>query len=137
MPLELLAILVVAGISGVVALVHLFGWTGRAAWTDDAAARDAFLLDYPQARIVATHRADDGRAAIFETSDGRLGFLAAMGGGRMTRLLPPGTLGAVRKTDRGFDLRLNDFAAPRFRLSIADEGHRRALASLLNGDSAP
>lgn len=130
MPLEILGVLVVLGIGGVVLLVHLTRLSKPALLTDEAAARAAFLADYPDARIRAAHLADDNRAALIEAEDAP-GLVAVIGAGRLTRRLAPGEVSALKAHETGLRLRLADWSAPEIDFACADGARRDTLKRLI------
>lgn len=130
MPLPLLGALVVLGIGGVVLLVHLLRLSRPLGFADEAAARAAYLADYPDDEVVSVLLADDGHAAVLGTRAG-LGLVAALGAGRLTRRLGPGDLSGVEERRGALRLRLDDWGAPAVTLACADAARRSEMKRML------
>ena len=130
MPLPILGALVVLGIGGLVLLIHLFGWSKRPQYADEAEAAAALMTDYPNATIQQARLADDRRAALFLLSTG-VGFAAPFGEGRLTRVL---NVEDIRRVDEGRDgltIRLTDYTAPQLDVMIADAEAQQVWAKRL------
>ncbi|MEQ9258404.1 MAG: hypothetical protein RIG84_04835 [Roseovarius sp.] len=117
MPLHVLIPMVAIGIAGVTLLLHLLGRSERAFLADEAAARRAWLREYPDAvptRVILSH---DGHAALVETAEGP-GIVWPMGADTTARFLR----GAhIHRTKRGLRVDLRDFAAPCIRLTLDED----------------
>ncbi|GAB4275824.1 MAG: hypothetical protein Kow0013_29790 [Pararhodobacter sp.] len=112
MPLSILLPLVVIGIAGLGAILHLGGHSRRFDIADDAIARREWLRHWPDDRVLAVHRA--GGAALVETAKG-LGILRPMGADTVAHRL-------TGLSERGGALRLSfaDFASPDVTLPLPD-----------------
>ncbi len=130
MPLPILGALVVFGIGGLVLLIHLFGWTRRPQYADEAEASAALLTDYPHADIRNITLADDRRAALFDLTEG-VGYAALFGDGRLTRLIHVDDVKGVEDTPSGLAIRLTDYTAPRLTVAMTDTAERQAWARRL------
>lgn len=109
MPLWLLCILVVAGIGGVVALIHALGHSRGLVFGSEAEALQHWLRNTGTGATRAT-LAPDGRAALI---DGGAGVVWAMGADSTARPLD----GARFVADaRGLTIRFPDPGAPALRL---------------------
>ncbi|MCB1394773.1 MAG: hypothetical protein KDJ98_02085 [Rhodobacteraceae bacterium] len=114
MPLEILVVLVVGGISAIAVSLHLLGHSARCVM-DEAAARAAWLRQFPGQEVQSVTLAADGHAALVETSAGR-GLVWAMGAATTARPLA----GAVpQATGKGLRIRLRDYTAPGVTVTLA------------------
>ena len=110
MNLVLLAAVVAAGISLVVAVVHMTGGTCRATLADTKAASERFAIDYPDLRPSAFYLTQDGSCAFLELPNSRVGIVYAVGDKFLTRLIARSDLaGAPRASADTVSLRLRDF----------------------------
>ncbi|MEX0287292.1 MAG: hypothetical protein AB3N23_22015 [Paracoccaceae bacterium] len=107
MPLEILLVLVVFGISGIALLLHLTGRSKRPELTLDS-ARAAWSRHFPDDTIEAIQVSIEGHAALVH-SDAGLGLLWVFGADTVARHL---TGCDVTKTDTGLRVDFHDFAAP-------------------------
>ncbi|MEQ8291107.1 MAG: hypothetical protein RIA08_02790 [Roseovarius sp.] len=117
MPLQILLPMVVIGIAGIVILLHLLGRSELARLEDEAAARRAWLREYPDTpptRVILSH---DRHAALIETAHGA-GVVWPMGMDTTARYLRGAE---IHRTKDGLRVDLPDFAAPRIRLRLNDE----------------
>jgi hypothetical protein len=113
MPLEILAIMVVAGLSLVICAVHFSGMSRPARIASEESARARFLIDYPDEEIGEIAISDDGKAAFIALAGGRTGLVHAIGARYITRILQPQSLREVRCDESGgLALRLRDFTLP-------------------------
>ena len=114
MPLSVLIPMVVFGIAGIVVILHLLGLTAPASLPDAAAARRAWLREFPDLAPTRISLARDRRAALIETDDGP-GVVWTVGADTTARRL---TRADVSHLDNRLDLRLGDFTAPRVQLEL-------------------
>ena len=117
MPLQILLPMVVIGIAGIAVLLHMLGLSELARFDDEAAARQAWLREYPDTpptRVILSH---DRHAALIETDFGA-GVVWPMGMDTTARTLRGAE---IRRTKDGLLVDLPDFTAPRIRLRLNDE----------------
>lgn len=138
MPLEILAIMVVAGLSLVIAAVHFSGLSHVARFDGDDQAINRFNEDYPDEKVCSVFIAAGNKTAFLELADGRTGLVQAVGDRFLTRVINRAAV-AEAKADRNgwFYLRLNDFSLPRLRAEFAAPHHaemlRRGIMGQTNG----
>ena len=114
MPLSILLPMVIFGIAGITLLLHLLGLSRPAILADAAAARAAWLDEFPQdppTRVTLSH---DNHAALIETAEGH-GLVWPMGADTTARYL---TGARVARTGTGLRIELPDYTAPRIRLAL-------------------
>ncbi|MCF6273477.1 MAG: hypothetical protein L3J37_09875 [Rhodobacteraceae bacterium] len=128
MPVWITLIIVIAGISGIVALVHFTGGSVRARLESKAGALKTWLAQFPDHPATGALLEPTGHAALIDLEDGRTGILWAMGRGAAGRVLQGGALQV-----RGARLRIDlaDFTAPHIDVVIKDEPVRRIWAEAL------
>ncbi|HRP78458.1 MAG TPA: hypothetical protein PL183_05060 [Aquamicrobium sp.] len=132
MSLTLLVAMVVAGVSGVVLVVHLTGGSRRARLEDEAAARARFGLDFPDLAVEAVHLTAAADAAFLALGDGRVGIVQAIGDRFLTRVVAARDLaGAPQVTGATLRLRLKDFTWKGGAFTFADEEAADAVGRLL------
>lgn len=119
MPLHILLILVVGGIAGIALALHLLGLSKAPAFTDDT-ARAAWLRARPDDVITDVQITADGRAARIATHAGH-GILWQMGADSCVRMLTGHE--TLRSHGTKATLHLNDYAAPKVRLSLTPDEH--------------
>jgi hypothetical protein len=128
MPLEILVLMVVLGVGGVVAAVHLSGGsrTGR---IDDAEATLArFRIDFPHHTGTRVQMSDDAMSAILYDDDGRpVGLVVVMGRKSITRHFDATPVLNVSDNDGTLVLALRDVTLPNFAIAISDINARIAL----------
>ncbi len=117
MPLELLLALVVGGIAGIVAVLHLLGLSHRKRLDSDAAARAAWLREFPEALPHHVTLCRDGHAALIATDRGE-GIVWSMGADTTARWL---TGASLTRTNQGLTVRLTDYTAPRIDLRLSED----------------
>ncbi|ETX27654.1 hypothetical protein [Roseivivax isoporae] len=117
MPFGVLIALVMCGIAGIAVLTHALGLSARAPFPDTAAARAAWLREYPALAPADVVMSRDGRSALIVTAGGP-GVVWRFGADSTARLL---TGARVRRCARGLDIRLPDFTAPRIVLDLSAE----------------
>ncbi|WP_294614274.1 hypothetical protein [uncultured Roseovarius sp.] len=114
MPPSILLPMVGLGIAGIAVILHLLGLSRAAELSDEAAARAAWLREFPghaPRRAILSH---DRRAALIETETGS-GVVWAMGADTTARYLDGAR---IRRTARGLRIDLPDFTAPHIRLRL-------------------
>jgi len=116
MPLEILLILVIGGISTIAVILHLSGRSKRSDLTLET-ARAAWLRHFPQDTVHDILLARDGHAALVETETGP-GLLWALGADTVGRRLQDY---ALSETADGLAIRFHDFTAPRVTLTLAPD----------------
>ncbi|MEQ8899900.1 MAG: hypothetical protein RID11_07105 [Roseovarius sp.] len=117
MPLSILLPMVVLGIACIAVLLHLLGLSRRATLPDAAAARAAWLREFPGDAPVHVTLCQDHSAALIETETGR-GVVWPMGADTTARHL---TGARTRRTKTGLRLDLPDYTAPRIHLTLAPD----------------
>jgi len=120
MPLEVLLVLVGAGIAGIALMLHLTGHSRRFRFDSDAVARAEWLRHWPGDRIDRTLLAANQRAALIRSAQG-IGVVWAFGADTTARLLARAT---ATQDSRGLILHLPDFTAPRIRLELTSDEAR-------------
>ncbi|MFB9148393.1 hypothetical protein [Roseovarius ramblicola] len=121
MPLSILLPMVVLGIACIAVLLHLLGLSRRATLADKAAARAAWLREFPGDAPVHVTLCHDRSAALIETETGR-GVVWPMGADTTARYLDGARL---HTTKTGLRIDLPDYTAPRIHLALhADESAR-------------
>ncbi|AVO37699.1 hypothetical protein [Pukyongiella litopenaei] len=113
MPLTLLLVLVIGGISAITLLLHLTGRSERVLLTA-ATARAGWLRQFPGDRVGEVTVARDGHAALVATPDGP-GLVWAFGSDTVARRLDGCS---AENTRRGLRLRLHDHTAPTVTLDL-------------------
>jgi hypothetical protein len=109
--------LVVLGILGITLLLHLMGWSKAATLADKAAAKSAWLEEFPDdppTRVVLSH---DHHAALIETRNDH-GVVWPMGADTTARYL---TDAKISTTAKGLRIALPDYTAPRIHLTLDAE----------------
>lgn len=126
MPLSLLLPMVILGIAGIALLLHLLGLSRPALIASEAAARAAWLREFPEdtpTRVTLSH---DNHAALIDTVQGH-GIVWPMGADTTARYL---TGAEVTRTPTGLNIDLPDYTAPRIRLRL-DESELERWPALL------
>lgn len=119
MPLEILLILVIAGIAGIAVLLQLMGYSEREPFTEES-ARAAWARQEPDIPAGRVDLSQDGMAALVETDRG-LGVVWHMGVDTTAHWLDRPRL---RPTRDGLRIGLGDFAAPAVRVRLSPEAAR-------------
>ncbi|PWE32474.1 hypothetical protein DDZ14_10455 [Maritimibacter sp. 55A14] len=134
MPLHVLIPLVVLGISGIVILTHLMGLSRPRVFRDAAAARAAWLRQYPEDEdsVRDVQLSDDARAALVLARSGP-GLAWTIGIDTTARPLA----GARITEDKdGLIFRFPDFAAPRLHVRLAASESRARWSAAADGAAA-
>ena len=136
MPLDILVILVVVGISGVVLLTWWLGWSKPALLSSTEVAKTEFLRDYSGLEIGDVVLAADGTAALLRLSDHATGLIFSFGDRFVARQLTAQTVRAIDvqagPAETAVTLKLADFSAPSVSLTFTSEGFDRAVRPLLD-----
>lgn len=117
MPLSILLPMVILGIAGIALLLHVLGLSRRAVLADTAAARAAWLREFPEDSPIRVILCHDHSAALIETARGR-GVVWPMGADTTARYLDGAR---VRQRKGGLTLDLPDYTAPRIRLTLSPD----------------
>lgn len=128
MPLEILLALVIGGIAGIAALLHLTGRSEPRILRDEAEALALWQEALPTLPPTRALLSRSRQAALIHHAAG-LGILWALGQDIVARPLPRAPL-RLRETARHLILHLPDFTAPHIRIALdADERStwRRAI----------
>ena len=127
MPIEILIVLVVVGVSGIVLAVHLTGGSMTAKLKNSQQVIDRFEEDYPDAGVEDVIITADGETAFLMLEGGDAGIVHTVGDKFLTRHTRWST---PRKTDVAGDatllLSFDDFTWPggRFEFGSTDERDR-------------
>lgn len=115
MPLEILLALVAGGISFTAFILHV---TGRSAQTvmSPEDARNAWLRQFPEDDVSQILTAQDGHAALLQTSQG-MGLVWAFGADTVARPLQGCELS---DHPNGLRIAFHEFAAPATRLTLTE-----------------
>lgn len=112
--------MVVVGVSTVVLLVHATGGSRRAHLVDAGAARERFLIDYPDLTIGAVVLTVGNDAAFLAVDGRRFGLVQAVGSHFLTRLLDGSAMARAAHDGASIDLALSDFTFAGGRYTFAD-----------------
>ena len=120
MPLEVLAVLVGAGVPLAILLAHLTGGSTRV--TLDKAAIHSHLAELdPHAELDELLICESGQSALFTLADGRLGVAWSMERFLGMRLVQSWQL---QDTKEGLEVDLSDTAWPRRRIQVSSQDTR-------------
>lgn len=114
MPLSILLPMVGLGIAGIAVLLHLLGLSRRATLADEAAARAAWLREFPGDAPMRVTLCHDRSAALIMTETGR-GVVWPMGADTTARYLDGAQ---ITPTRTGLCIDLPDYTAPRIHLAL-------------------
>ncbi len=114
MPLSILLPMVGLGIAGIAVLLHLLGLSRRATLADEAAARAAWLREFPGDAPMRVTLCHDRSAALIMTETGR-GVVWPMGADTTARYLDGAQ---ITPTRTGLRIDLPDYTAPRIHLAL-------------------
>jgi len=126
MPLSILLPMVVLGIAGIAVLLHLLGLSRRAMLADEAAARAAWLREFPADAPINVTLCHDRSAALIETARG-CGVVWPMGADTTARALDGARLSPTRT---GLRIDLPDYTAPRIHITLDKDEAARWQATL-------
>jgi hypothetical protein len=134
MPLELLAGMVVVGLSLVIGAVHFSGLSRPARIDAAGTAIARFLVDFPDESPGETIVTVDGRDAFIALAQHRVGMVHAIGDRFLTRILRAGmvTSVALPAPDK-LELRLADFTLPRELTSFRNAAEAARVEGWLKG----
>ncbi|RKT32858.1 hypothetical protein BXY70_2208 [Roseovarius halotolerans] len=124
MPLSILVPLVTVGILGIALLLHLLGLSRPVALSDESAARDAWLSEFPDDAPLRVLLSRNRMAALVETPKGR-GVVWPMGADTTARYL---TGARITRRAEGLRISLPDYTAPRIDL-VLDEAETGVWAA--------
>lgn len=128
MPLDILLIVVAAGMIGVTLMLHLTGQTRAFDIADEEVARREWTRHHPEDEIREITLAPGGRAALVQTTAG-LGLLWSLGADTVGYHL---TRPRVDRRPDGLRIDTGDYAARRVRLRLPPEA-RDAWAARIEG----
>ncbi|WP_095588328.1 hypothetical protein [Actibacterium ureilyticum] len=120
MPLHVLLPLVVLGIAGITALLHLLGHSRQVVIRDADDAARMWRHHWPEDDVQSAQVAQDGHAALVQTAQG-VGLVWALGADTSARLLTGATLAPC---GAGLRVRLRDFTAPTVTLHLRPDEAR-------------
>ncbi|SFL47017.1 hypothetical protein [Shimia aestuarii] len=121
MPLEILLILVVGGISGIAVILHLLGLTSPRRLRDAEDARAAWLREFPYELPTDITLSADQRAALITTQAGP-GLVWCLGADTVSRPLSGSDLSV---TKNGLRVDFHDVGAPHARISLPDADRQK------------
>lgn len=124
MPLSILVPLVTVGILGIALLLHLLGLSRPVTLSDESAARDAWLSEFPDDTPLRVLLSRNRMAALVETPKGR-GVVWPMGADTTARYL---TGARITRRAEGLRISLPDYTAPRIDL-VLDEAETGVWAA--------
>ncbi len=132
MPLPILALLVVAGITAIVVIVHFTGGSAEARPLDRETVMARFAEDFPHFGACECVLSDDGQAAVlFSRDDREAGLVSRIGRNSLTRLLDADLLDEPGVGEDVLELRLHDFTLPLVKLRLATPGEAKRVANRL------
>ncbi|WP_299847034.1 hypothetical protein [uncultured Roseovarius sp.] len=117
MPLTILLPLVIIGIVGIAVLLHFLGLSKPARFDNEAAAKAAWLREFPEDVPTRITLCQNHSAALVDASQGR-GIVWPMGADTTARYL---TDARIERTGNGLCITLPDYTAPRIRLTLEAE----------------
>lgn len=126
MPLSILLPLVVLGIAGIAAMLHLLGYSQTAEIADEDAARRLWVHHFPDDRPRHALLAHDRHAALVDTDRG-LGLVWGMGADTVARLLHGAD---ATPCGAGLNIHLHDFSAPSVTLTLTPSEVRDWTAAI-------
>ena len=126
-PLSVLLVLVVVGMSLIVGLTHLMGGSVQAQLTE-ASIRSRLAHDLPDAAVSDIAMASDQRSALVALADETIAVVFVLGDALVSRHLAAAP--QLTATDAGLRLRLADPGCPRIDIALPASAHQRWLARL-------
>lgn len=126
MPLEILVVMVVGGISAIAVALHLLGKSARVMLTEES-ARAAWARQFPDCPVKSVSLSADAHAALLCTAEGQ-GLVWALGADTAARSLKGAHLDA---TDNGLSIRFDDFTAPKVGVALSP-AERKAWRETVN-----
>ncbi len=121
MPLSIMLILVIGGITGIALMLHLLGYSTGLRFTDKGVVQQEWARHAPDSRVTGALISADKRAALVLTSHGP-GLLWTMGADSTGHQVTGAT---VTTWAEGLDIDLHDFSAPGLRVRLAAEDRPR------------
>jgi hypothetical protein len=112
MPLEILLALVIGGIAGIAAILHLTGHSRSFHIADAETARREWVRHRSEDRVLGVHLGKG--AALMETSYG-IGLLRPFGADTVAHMVK-----GLEPTPQGLRVRFHDFAAPDVVLCLSE-----------------
>ena len=135
MPLEILAAMVVVGLSLVIGSVHFSGLSRPVRIDGAGTAVARFLVDFPDAQPGETIVSADGKDAFIALAQNRVGIVHAIGDRFLTRVLRAGMVTSVASPASGkLELRLADFTLPRELTSFRNAAEAACYALPVRND---
>ena len=128
MSLWITLIIVTAGISGIVALVHFTGGSARVRLESKGEVLAMWHNEFPNEPALGALLEPSGFAALIDLEDGGTGLLWAMGDEAVGRVLKTGILDQHEDVLR---IELPDMTAPHVDIKISDRMVRRIWAETL------
>jgi hypothetical protein len=137
MPLEVLAIMVVAGLAFAIGAVHFTGASRPARVEDAEQAAARFTEDFPDCVPANCVITKDERAAFLELEPGRIGLVAAIGAKFITRIIGEEELKKLDEDKPGeLVMRFRDFTYPAGRYRFNNEDDAQRVVAWLGGAKA-
>lgn len=131
-PLPILLGLIVGGLGGTLAALHLIGWSTPETLETAQKARDRFALDYPEDTVTDVILANDSHTALLALADGSVGLVAVLGDRFVVRRLGPQGLTALRIDPQNLQLQLPDIGYPRAVIALPDTPERAPWVARLS-----
>ena len=128
MALWLTLLIVIAGISGIVLLVHMLGGSHLARLDSQAGVLQMWQSEQPDHKAIGALLEPSAQAALIDLEAGGTGLLWAVGDTVAGRVLTAGSLAENAETLR---ITLPDFTAPQVEVTIAEPIVRRIWAETL------
>lgn len=136
MSLGVLVIMVVAGVSLVVAVVAYSGVSHPVTIDGEEHARALLTGEFPEARLGEGLLSGDRKAAFFRCGNDRVAIAVAFGDRYVLRLFERSAIRRFRAgDDGGVKIRFDDFTFPALRLRFASAADARNLAAWLDGNT--
>ena len=126
-PLPMLLVLVLVGMSLIVGLTHLLGGSVGVQLTE-AAIRSRLAHDLPDSTVTDIALSSDRRSALVELEDGTVAAVLVLGDALVSRRLPARP--QLTETAAGLRLRLRDPGCPSITLALPTSAHQRWMARL-------
>lgn len=135
MTLEILALMVVAGVAAVVAAVRFSGLSRPSRIADLEHAKSIFAEFFPDEAVLDHLIARDAMAVFLRLEHDRTGLVSSFGSRYVCRIFAPGEARVVRLEEGGLiSLRFPDFGFPRGDYRFDSISQARILADWLKGE---